>query len=125
MSPAAAPEEFRAVNSLFETELVGKRNFAAIDRIYTADATVLPPGAPMISGRENVRAFWQSAVEAMNPTSCRLETLRLDIMGENAVEIGRATIEAAAGRMEVKYVVVWKREDGSWKLHVDIWNPNA
>ena len=27
--------------------------------------------------------------------------------------------------MSVKYVVVWKRENGAWKWHVDIWNPSA
>ena len=23
------------------------------------------------------------------------------------------------------YVVVWKREDGNWRLHVDTWNDRA
>jgi ketosteroid isomerase-like protein len=125
MTPAAAPEAFRAVNQLFETELIAKRNYDSIDQIYTSDATVMPPGAPMITGRENVRAFWKSAVEALNATGGRLETLSLEVHGERAIETGRATIETAASTLEVKYVVVWKREDGSWKLHIDIWNPNS
>jgi ketosteroid isomerase-like protein len=125
MTPSPAPEPFRAINQLFETELLVNRNFSAIDQIYTADATVLPPGAPMASGRDNVRAFWQAAVAALNPTGGRLETLSLEVLGDRAVEVGRATIESAASTVEVKYVVVWKREDGSWKLHIDIWNPNS
>jgi ketosteroid isomerase-like protein len=24
-----------------------------------------------------------------------------------------------------KYVVIWKREDGAWKLHRDIWTTSA
>ena len=24
-----------------------------------------------------------------------------------------------------KYLVVWKREGGAWRLHIDIWNTNA
>ena len=24
---------------------------------------------------------------------------------------------------KARYLVVWKREGGSWKLHRDIWNP--
>jgi ketosteroid isomerase-like protein len=125
MTPAAAPEAFRAVNQLFETELIAKRNYSSIDQIYTSDATVMPPGAPMINGRENVRAFWKATVEALNPTGGRLETLSLEVLADRAIEVGRATIESAASTLEAKYVVVWKREDGSWKLHVDIWNPNA
>jgi len=27
--------------------------------------------------------------------------------------------------LEVKYVVYWRQEDGRWKWHVDIWNPNS
>ena len=125
MTPAAAPEAFRAVNQLFETELVAKRNYGSIDQIYTSDATVMPPGAPMITGRENVRAFWKATIEALNPTAGKLETLSLEVAGERAIETGRATIESAAATLDVKYVVVWKREDGSWKLHIDIWNSNV
>jgi ketosteroid isomerase-like protein len=125
MTPALAPEEFRLVNDLFSTEIIANRNFSAIDRIYTSNATILPPGAPMMTGRDNVRAFWQSALEALNPTGGRLETLSLEVIGDTAVEVGRATLDLASSTLEVKYVVVWKREDDLWKLHIDIWNPNA
>jgi hypothetical protein len=27
--------------------------------------------------------------------------------------------------MNAKYVVYWRQEDGHWKWHIDIWNPNA
>jgi len=125
MTPALAPEEFRLVNNLFVSELIVNRNFSAIDRIYTADATLLPPGAPMIAGRENIRSFWQTAIEAMNPTGGALDTLSLEVHGDAAVEIGRARIESAGPTLDAKYVVVWKREDGSWKLHIDTWNSNS
>ncbi len=48
--------------------------------------------------------------------------------GDTAYEIGKysLTIQAegqAAMADSGKYVVVWKRQaDGTWKLHVDIWN---
>ena len=125
MNPSPAPTEFRATNEIFETEVIGKRNYAALDRIYTADARILPPGAPMIIGRENIRGFWQAAVEAMNPTGGELESLSLEVLGDTAVEIGRATLESQQGTMDVKYVVIWKREDNAWKWHIDIWNSNV
>ena len=125
MTPSPAPTEFRATNEIFETEVIGKRNYAALDRIYTADARILPPGAPMIIGRENLRGFWQTAVVAMNPTGGGLESLSLEVLGDTAVEIGRATLESQQGTMDVKYVVIWKREDNAWKWHIDIWNSNV
>jgi len=61
ISAQAAPDEIRlamaSVNELFNTEVFGNRNFDALDDIYTADARILPPGAPMISGRPAIKEF--------------------------------------------------------------------
>src|SRR3712207_3896928 len=119
MNPTAAPTEFRATNEIFETEVIGKRNYAALDRVYTTDARILPPGAPMIIGRDNIRGFWQAAVEALNPTGGGLESLRVEIIGDTAVKIGRANLEAEQASLDVKYVVVWKREDNNRKWRID------
>ena len=44
-------------------------------------------------------------------------------MGDHAYEIGRARLTLGGGQQAgVKYVVIWKQEDGRWKLLVDIWN---
>ena len=125
MNPQSAPSEFRAVNQIFETEVIGKRDMAALDRVYTADARILPPGAPMINGLGNIRGFWQAAIESLNPTSGGLESLSLEVMGDTAVEVGRATLKSEQATLDAKYVVVWKREDNGWKWHIDIWNMNT
>jgi len=82
----------------------------------------------MVSGRENIKQFWQGAIAALNVGSVQLETVDFDLAGDTGYEIGRATLNFATDGippMIAKYVVVWKREDGTWKWHVDIWNPNA
>jgi len=58
----------------------------------------------------------------------KLETLDFQPLGDTGVEIGRATLvfrAAGSSPAVMKYVVVWKREDGAWKWDVDIWNPNS
>ena len=122
MSPRTAPE-FRETNRVFEEEVVAKLNFDALDRVYTRDARILPPGAEMIQGREKIKAFWPQAMAALNATAITLRTVELEHLGDTAVEIGRAAVTIPAGRVEMKYVVVWKLEDGLWKWHIDIWNP--
>ena len=42
----AIKKSMAKTNALFNTEIFGKRNFAAIDQIYTRDARILPPGRP-------------------------------------------------------------------------------
>lgn len=105
--------------------MIGNRNFAAIDDVYTADARVMPPGAPTITGRENIRQFWERMVQSTSATALILETLELIDAGDGALELGRAVVTVPTGQMEVKYVVYWRQEDSRWKLHVDIWNPNS
>src|SRR5438874_11911536 len=53
-----------AANHLFNTEVFGNRNLAALDQIYTSDARILPPGAPMVSGREAIKQFWSDLIQS-------------------------------------------------------------
>jgi uncharacterized protein (TIGR02246 family) len=120
----------RLTNDLFNTQVFGKRNFDALDDIYTADACILPPGAPMISGRAAIKDFWSNLIQSANATSAVLESIDVILTGDGVVEIGRATVTvlpegSAAAEMEVKYVVYWREEDGLWKWHIDIWNQNS
>jgi ketosteroid isomerase-like protein len=117
-------------NDRFNAEVFGKRNYDALDNIYTANARILPPGAPMIAGRAAIKKFWANMVQSASATSAVLESVDVIPAGDGAVEIGRAvlTVEPEgqpASQMEVKYLVYWKQEDGRWKWHVDIWNPNS
>jgi ketosteroid isomerase-like protein len=134
MSAASQPTQqlqraMAKINDLFSREVFGNRNFAALDQIYTRDARILPPGAEMISGREAIKKFWTDLVRSANATSAVLASVDVMPAGDGAVEIGKATLtiapQGAPTQMEAKYVVYWRQEDGRWKWHVDIWNPNS
>lgn len=117
-------------NDLFSAEVFGKRNFDALNLIYTADARVLPPGASMISGREAIKNFWSGMIQSANAKSAVLVSDDVLLAGDGAVEIGHATLTIeppgqSAAQVEVKYVVFWQEEDGRWKWHIDIWNSNS
>lgn len=119
-----------STNDLFNAEVFGKRNFDALDQIYTADARILPPGAPMISGRKAIKEFWSNLIQSVNAKSAVLASVDVILAGDGAIEIGRATLSVepegqASTDLDVKYVVYWKQEDGHWRWHVDIWNQNS
>jgi len=116
-------------NELFNAEVFGRRNFDALDHIYTSDARILPPGAPMISGRAAIKKFWTDMVQGAHAVGAELSSVDVMPAGDGVVEIGRAVLTVAPpgqveAKMEVKYVVYWREEDGRWKWHVDIWNPS-
>ncbi len=84
----------------------------------------------MISGRKEIRKFWSDLISSVNAKSAVLESVDVIQTGDDAVEIGRATLGIAPEgqsptQMEVKYVVHWKQEGGQWKWNVDIWNTNS
>src|ERR1700730_18448365 len=92
-SPSAEVKSaMAATNDLFNVEVFGKRNFDALDRIYTSDARILPPGAAMISGRQAIKDFWSGMIQSVNATSAVLGSDDVLPAGDGAVEIGHATL---------------------------------
>jgi ketosteroid isomerase-like protein len=95
----------------------------AAREVYTRDARVMPPGATTVLGRDAAEQFWAGAAAQMGIKEVALQTVELQPHGDEAYEIGRAVLTLAAGQQATaKYVVIWRREDGRWQWHVDIWN---
>lgn len=115
---------FQATNRLFEQSVVSGGDFAALARVYTRNARILPPGAEMVTGSDAIIDFWRQASAALGITAVRLTSVTLDVLGDRAQEVGRADLTLAGhdAPMALKYVVLWKREDDTWKMDVDIWN---
>ena len=125
LSPAVAAA-MKATNDVFTSEVVPTRDVSHLDRVYTKGARILPPGSPMITGREAIQAFWAGGIAAMNCVSATLETVHAEASGDMVSEIGKAVLTLGSGQtVEVKYVVLWKQEDGTWKWDLDMWSPNA
>ena len=103
--------------------------FSAADSIglanlYTQDAKFMNNGAPAIIGRKNIQSSL-SGIMNSGITSVNLKTI--DVWGmENLIteegEISLFVDEAVV--YQGKYMVLWKKVDGKWKLFRDIFNSN-
>jgi uncharacterized protein (TIGR02246 family) len=113
--------DIAAVNRAFQ-EAARKRDTEGMAALYTADAIVMPPDAPFVKGRENIKQLWGAAIQQMGVKDVQLNTLDLEVVGDTAYEVGEATLTLQSGGVTVKYVVVWKKVGGQWRLHRDIWN---
>jgi uncharacterized protein (TIGR02246 family) len=100
-----------------------KGDAAAVAAMYASDAYVLPAGAPMVKGAD-IQGFWTQAMQQLADVKCT--TLDVRPLGRNAArEIGTCTFKTKGASPQdgaLKYAVVWQRENGQWKLGVDIWN---
>jgi uncharacterized protein (TIGR02246 family) len=96
---------------------------AGLAALYTEQGQALPPNSDIASGRQAIQAVWQGAMDA-GIKGAQLDTLEVDGNADTAYEVGKYTLLGETGQMldTGKYVVVWKREAGQWKLHRDIWN---
>jgi uncharacterized protein (TIGR02246 family) len=113
--------EIGAVNRAFE-DAVSKGDSEKIASLYTRDAIALPPDAPMVRGREKIRELWASVMKDLGLKAANLNTRDLEVAGDTAYEVGEAALALGSQNAVVKYVVVWKKVEGQWKLHRDIWN---
>ena len=108
------------------TKAFNAGDIAAVATHYTEDATVLPPGAEMVMGRNAILTFWKSAADQIG--DIKLTAVDVKPLGSNAArEIGTFSLRtkgAQSQQVTGKYVVVWEKVGGDWKLATDIWNMN-
>lgn len=95
---------------------------AGIARLYTAEGEVLPPNSETVHGTQQLEAFWKQ-IMTLGLEGIQLKTVEVDVQGDTAIETGRYTLTLPGGATadHGKYLVVWKNDAGTWKLHRDIW----
>lgn len=115
-------EAIAAVNRKF-TDAYAQGDAPGVAALYTTDGQLLPSNSEIVQGHEPIAGFWRF-VMGLGIKTVDLASSEVDVQGETAVEIGQYTLGGAEGNTidRGKYLVVWRNEGGSWKLHRDIWN---
>ncbi len=106
------------------------KDFAAIEALMAPDAPLLAPGAPPIQGAKAVAAMWESWGALPNVAIDFGGTYsEVADSGELAYDYGAYTFafdsEDGPFSENGKYIVVWKKIDGAWKIAADIFNNNG
>ncbi len=96
---------------------------SALAKNYTSNAKLFPSNSDVIEGQEAIEGFWNAGL-SMGLKKIVLETVTAESYGNFAIEEGRYKTYAEGDQIvgQGKYIVTWKKEDGQWKLHKDIWN---
>lgn len=98
---------------------------------YAEDAVSMPPNMAPLKGREAIRSWMNQMMQSgMKMTSVKFSTSDLDAGGKVAYQVGSYEMAMEVPGMgeimdDGKYLSVWKQQqDGSWKVHAEIWNTN-
>jgi uncharacterized protein (TIGR02246 family) len=119
---------FDRLHEAFETH-----DFDAATKIYSSDAVLFAPGAPVIEGREGIKAALQGAFSdpgtTISLTPTKIEVARAgDIAYAYGTSNTTMTDKDTGQKMEEKgkWVVVFKKQpDGSWQAVADIFNSDG
>ena len=112
---AAANESFMAA--------VKRGDAAGLAALYTEDGQVLPPNGDFVTGKGAIQTFWQAVMD-MGIKEAKLEIVEVEGHGDTATEVSTFTLRGEGAQVldKGKYMIIWKREGGQWKLHRDVFN---
>lgn len=104
-------------------ELFKQGDCAGVAALYSSDPVMMPAGMDFVRGRENIQKAFE-AFRAMGVAELVFQTLEVDHCGDRAIEMASFSMLGDGGQLlDVgKFIVVWKHEQGEWKLHRDIFN---
>ena len=89
---------------------------------YTEDGKVMPPGMETQIGREDVAGFYAKMMELGGKTVV-FETQEIGPLNstDSAFEWCNFHFKTEKGDIMVrgKYVVIWKKIDGQWRVYID------
>jgi uncharacterized protein (TIGR02246 family) len=98
---------------------------------YTDDASLLPPNAPLATGKQAIRAVWASMLSPDTTVSWQVSKADVARSGDLAYVMGTYQIAAKNPRGKSqedhgKMVEVFKKQaDGKWKTVADIFNSDV
>jgi ketosteroid isomerase-like protein len=117
-----------ADRALLEAET--RRDLPGAMALFAEGAIIQPPDAPPVVGREAVRAFYDDwfalPYAGIYPDSSRVA---VSASGDLGYLIGYSYIEmdaaAGGGRLDGKYISLWRKVDGRWLCAGVSWSGNS
>lgn len=105
-------------------EEIRKGDSVALAAHYASNAVVMPPNSDAVKGNDIV-GLW-GGVLRMGVKDFKLNITDITGGGDMYAETGTYEVLGADNKTldKGKYVAVWKKENGNWKMYRDIWNSN-
>ena len=119
-----AKKEIEAANQII-VDCMAKGDSVGLANAYTKDGSLMLSNMLPIAGKENLTAFWGGMINS-GIGAITLKTV--EVWGNDDLITEEGLLEIITKDKVVvdkgKYIVLWKKEDGKWKMHRDISNSN-
>ena len=101
-----------------------KGDAQGITDLFAKDAVLLPNHAPRLKGQQAIAAHWKAGLEQLS--TIKFTTTDVILLGSDTVaRIGTwevTTKDDTPMTFSGKDLVLYRKEDGDWKIVADIWN---
>lgn len=123
---AAAESAIGAVNQRW-LELIRNKDSAGIAQLYAEDGAVMPANEKAAVGRQAIGEWWSRSMQTPGfDLTFSTDQLVLSKSGDMALDRGTYRLAATPPQGAIndtgKYVVVWRKIGGEWKVAADIFN---
>jgi len=108
------------------SEFVMTSDYDKIAAAYTHDGKIMPDGTKIIEGYEDIKKRW-TLPEGVSIPYHKILPEEIKVIEDHAYDYGyyEGKTKRADGSevsWKGKYVIVWRKEEGQWKIYLDIWN---
>jgi uncharacterized protein (TIGR02246 family) len=127
---AAAESAVRETDAQW-SKTAGTNDLDGTVSYYSDDASILPPNAPIATGKQAIRAVWATMLTPDTTVSWQVSKADVARSGDLAYVMGTYQIAGKNPRGKSqedhgKMVEVWKKQaDGKWKTVADIFNSDV
>ncbi|GGK24555.1 hypothetical protein GCM10007962_18480 [Yeosuana aromativorans] len=124
----ATVEQLGQMNRDFAKALLAKDATAAAN-LYDENASLLPPNEPIVTGRENIKNYWQALIDA-GLIDASVKTIDASSDGDLGYEIGTFELKFQGEDGAIitdtgKYTEILKRNsEGKWISIYGMWSNN-
>jgi ketosteroid isomerase-like protein len=96
---------------------------AGVASFYAEDAILMPPNQPMVRGKKALQEFFQGMIDQVGGTHTTPQMVEFGVEGDLAYQVATFTITDTKTPFQGRFVEIFcPLQDGSWKIHLCIWN---
>jgi ketosteroid isomerase-like protein len=98
----------------------------ALVNMYTEDGKIFPNNRKIMSGKNDLTSYW-TIPEGVDVLYHKVTPDEIHIENDTAYDYGyyegkTLTKDKKEVSWQGKYLIVWKKVNGDWKIYLDIWN---
>ena len=91
---------------------------------FTDEAVALPPGRGPVNGKAQIQQFLGNMTRAVKNLKYTTDDVK-PIDDNTAREVGTFSFKMQNNDVDGKYLLVWTKAGGDWKIAADMWNRSA